>query len=77
MIGYFKFSGLRKTPGYQQFYRAALQILEKDPNGEVAFVAITNPKTAEHHGVVQFPSASLLMWNETLVYFFFFYEFIN
>lgn len=67
MIGYFNFLSLRKTPGYREYYRAALRTLEKDPNGEIAFVAITSPDLAWDHQVTQFPSASLLMWNETLV----------
>ncbi|XP_014215524.1 thioredoxin domain-containing protein 11 [Copidosoma floridanum] len=68
MIGYFRFWGLRSTPGYKQFYQAALQTLEKYPNGELAYVMITNSHTASDHGVEQFPAASLLMWNETLFY---------
>ena len=76
MIGYFNFMGLRKSPGYREYYRAALRTLEKDPNGEIAFVAITSPQTAKEHGVVQFPAASLLMWNETLVTPFVFFTLI-
>ncbi|OXU20522.1 hypothetical protein TSAR_015773 [Trichomalopsis sarcophagae] len=68
MIGYFNFSGLRKTLGYREYYRAALRTLEKDPNGEIAFVAITSRDLARDHEVTQFPSASLLMWNETLFF---------
>ncbi|XP_058796273.1 thioredoxin domain-containing protein 11 [Phymastichus coffea] len=68
MIGYFQFTGLRISPGYNEFYRAALRTFEKEPNGEVAFVAITNPNTAKDHGIVDFPSGSLLMWNETMFY---------
>ncbi|XP_011502270.1 PREDICTED: thioredoxin domain-containing protein 11 [Ceratosolen solmsi marchali] len=68
MIGYFNFAGLTKTPGYREFYRTALRTLERDPNGEIVFVAITSPNTAKKHGITHFPSASLLMWNETLFY---------
>jgi hypothetical protein len=71
MIGYFQFLGLTNTPGYREFYRAALRTLERDPNREIVFVAITSPNTAKEHGVINFPSASLLMWNETLVICFF------
>lgn len=67
MIGYFRFAGLRVSPGYNEFYRGALRTLEREPNGEIAFVAITSPNTAQEHGVTRFPSASLLMWNETMV----------
>ncbi|KAJ8665286.1 hypothetical protein QAD02_006948 [Eretmocerus hayati] len=68
MIGYFKFSGLSKSPGYKEFYKTALKSLEKDPNGETAFAVVTSPHLAKEHNVEHFPSASLLMWNETLFY---------
>ncbi|XP_014234025.1 thioredoxin domain-containing protein 11 [Trichogramma pretiosum] len=68
MIGYFRFDGISRSPGYREFYRAALRNLERDPNGEVAFVAVINKDLIEDHGVMKFPSASLLMWNETLFY---------
>lgn len=71
MIGYFNFFGLKKSPGYNEFYKTALRSLERDPNGEIAFVVITSPELANFHGVTQFPAASLLMWNETLVIFLF------
>lgn len=71
MIGYFNFNGLPKSPGYREFYRTALRTLEKDPNGETAFAVITSLAIARQHRVEYFPSASLLMWNETLVIVFY------
>lgn len=67
MIGYLDFAGSPRRSGYREFHRAALRSLERDPNGEIAFVAVTNPRVARDHGVTSMPSASLLLWNETLV----------
>ena len=73
-MGYFNFMGLQKSPGYREFYKAALRSLEKDPNGEIIFCAITSKSISKDHGVTQLPSASLLMWNETLVKSCFYYN---
>ncbi|XP_020280773.1 thioredoxin domain-containing protein 11 isoform X2 [Pseudomyrmex gracilis] len=69
VVGYFNFTRLNRTPGYREFYRTAIRSLEKDPNRELAFAIVTSASSSElHHGVYRFPSARLLMWNESLTY---------
>lgn len=73
VVGYFDFNGITRSPGYKEFYKCALQSLRRDPNRELAFAVVTDKGTAERdYGVVKQPSASLLMWNESLVIFYFF-----
>lgn len=68
VIGCFNFSGVSKTPGYREFYKSATSSLEKYPNREVIFAALISPSDAEsRYSVYQYPSATLLMWNESLV----------
>lgn len=68
VIGYFNFTRLDKTPGYREFYKAAIQSLERDPNRELVFAIVTSASSSIlNHGIYRFPSASLLMWNESLV----------
>lgn len=68
MVGYFNFTRLDRTPGYREFYKAAVRALERDPNRELVFAIVTgaSPSQAEHN-VYKFPSANLHMWNESLV----------
>ncbi|EFN74628.1 Thioredoxin domain-containing protein 11 [Camponotus floridanus] len=69
VIGYFNFTRLDKTPGYREFYKAAIRSLERDPNRELAFAIVTSASSSKlHYGVYKFPSANLLMWNESLTY---------
>ena len=72
VVGFFNFSGLSKSPGYKEFYQSAIRSLEKDPNQEVIYAVVTDPRTAEsNYGVVTFPHARLFMWNESLVRIFY------
>lgn len=67
-MGYFDFDGLPVSPGYREFYKAAIRALEKDPNQDVIFAAVTDVNTAyTGFGIEQTPSASLHLWNESLV----------
>ena len=69
VIGYFNFTRLDKTPGYREFYKAAIRSLERDPNRELVFAIVTSALSSKlHYGVYKFPSANLLMWNESLSY---------
>ncbi|XP_072763189.1 thioredoxin domain-containing protein 11-like isoform X2 [Anoplolepis gracilipes] len=69
VIGYFNFTRLDKTPGYREFYKAAIRSLERDPNRELVFAIVTSALSSKlHHGIYKFPSANLLMWNESLSY---------
>ncbi|XP_050461638.1 thioredoxin domain-containing protein 11 isoform X1 [Cataglyphis hispanica] len=69
VIGYFNFTRLDKTPGYREFYKAAIRSLERDPNRELAFAIVTSASSSKlHFGVYKFPSANLVMWNESLSY---------
>ncbi|XP_050461640.1 thioredoxin domain-containing protein 11 isoform X2 [Cataglyphis hispanica] len=62
-------STLDKTPGYREFYKAAIRSLERDPNRELAFAIVTSASSSKlHFGVYKFPSANLVMWNESLSY---------
>lgn len=68
VVGYFNFTRLDRTPGYREFYKAAIRSLERDPNRELVFAIVTSASSSKlHYGVYKFPSASLLMWNESLV----------
>lgn len=68
VVGYFNFTRLDKMPGYREFYKAATRSLERDPNRELVFAIVTSALSSElNYGVYKFPSASLLMWNESLV----------
>lgn len=68
MVGYFNFTRLDRTPGYREFYKAAIRALERDPNRELVFAIVTSALFSEtEHSVYKFPSANLVMWNETLV----------
>ncbi|XP_033213679.1 thioredoxin domain-containing protein 11 [Belonocnema kinseyi] len=67
VVGFFNFTGVAKSPGYKEFYQAAIRSLERDPNREIIYAAVTDPKTAEsNYGVVTFPHARLFLWNESL-----------
>ncbi|XP_024891528.1 thioredoxin domain-containing protein 11 isoform X1 [Temnothorax curvispinosus] len=69
VVGYFNFTRLDRTPGYKEFYKAAIRSLERDPNRELVFAIVTSASSSKlHYGVYKFPSASLLMWNESLSY---------
>lgn len=69
VVGYFNFTRLDRTPGYREFYKAAIRSLERDPNRELVFAIVTSATSSKlHYGVYKFPSASLLMWNESLSY---------
>ncbi|XP_015608172.1 thioredoxin domain-containing protein 11 isoform X2 [Cephus cinctus] len=69
IVGYFNFTGVAKSPGYIEFYKTAIRHLEKDPNREIIFAAITDPVTAQaDYDVTQFPSATLFMWSESKTY---------
>ncbi|XP_011861942.1 PREDICTED: thioredoxin domain-containing protein 11 isoform X2 [Vollenhovia emeryi] len=69
VVGYFNFTRLDRTPGYREFYKAAIRSLERDPNRELVFAIVTSASASKlHYGVYKFPSASLLMWNESLSY---------
>ncbi|KYN11957.1 PREDICTED: thioredoxin domain-containing protein 11 isoform X1 [Trachymyrmex cornetzi] len=69
VIGYFNFTRLDRTPGYREFYKAAIRSLERDPNRELVFAIVTSALCSKlHYEVHKFPSASLLMWNESLSY---------
>lgn len=68
MVGFFNFTRLDRTPGYKEFYKAAFRNLELDPNRELVFAIVTSALASKRdHNVYKFPSANLLMWNETLV----------
>lgn len=68
MIGYFNFTGLENGPGYNTFYKTAVKSLGRDPNRELAFAAVTDALSGESdYRVTEFPSARLLLWNESLV----------
>jgi len=68
VVGYFNFTRLDKTPGYKEFYKASIRSLERDPNRELVFAIVTSASSSKlYYGVYKFPSASLLMWNESLV----------
>lgn len=69
MVGYFNFTRLDRTPGYREFYKAAIRALERDPNRELVFAIVTGASSGEaEHNVYKFPSANLHMWNESLRY---------
>lgn len=69
VVGYFNFTRLDRTPGYKEFYKAAIRSLERDPNRELIFAIVTSASASKlHYGVYKFPSARLLMWNESLSY---------
>ena len=69
VVGYFNFTRIDKTPGYKEFYKAAIRALERDPNRELVFAIVTNALSSERdYNVYKFPSANLLMWNESLSY---------
>ncbi|EZA61446.1 hypothetical protein DMN91_003951 [Ooceraea biroi] len=69
VVGYFNFTRLDRTPGYREFYKAAIRSLERDPNRELVFAIVTSASSSEsHYGIYKFPSASLHMWNESLNY---------
>ena len=69
MVGYFNFTRLDRTPGYREFYKAAVRALERDPNRELVFAIVTGASSSEaEHNVFKFPSANLHMWNESLRY---------
>ncbi|XP_043492101.1 thioredoxin domain-containing protein 11 [Polistes fuscatus] len=69
IVGYFNFTGLANSPGYKEFYKAAIRSLEKDPNRELAFAVVTNALSSQsNYDITKTPTASLFMWNETLNY---------
>ncbi|XP_066601366.1 thioredoxin domain-containing protein 11-like isoform X2 [Prorops nasuta] len=68
LVGFFNFTSTSKGPGYKEFYKSAIRSLERDPNRELAFAVVTDAKSAKNYGIVEFPSASLFMWDETLNY---------
>lgn len=68
IVGYFNFTGVATSPGYKEFYKSAIRSLEEDPNRELAFAAVTNALSSQsNYEINKSPSASLFMWNETLV----------
>nr|XP_031832989.1 thioredoxin domain-containing protein 11 [Nomia melanderi] len=69
VVGFFNFTRLDRTPGYREFHKAAIRNLEIDPNRELVFAIVTSALASKRdHNVYKFPSANLLMWNETLSY---------
>ncbi|XP_034935318.1 thioredoxin domain-containing protein 11 [Chelonus insularis] len=69
VVGFFNFKGINVSPGYREFYKAAVQSLQKDPNRDVIFAAVTNVKIAsEHFGINHTPAISLYLWNESIIY---------
>nr|XP_012152596.1 PREDICTED: thioredoxin domain-containing protein 11 isoform X3 [Megachile rotundata] len=69
VVGYFNFTRVDRTPGYREFYKAAIRALERDPNRELVFAIVTSALSSEaDYNVYKFPSANLLMWNESLRY---------
>ncbi|XP_014489487.1 PREDICTED: thioredoxin domain-containing protein 11 [Dinoponera quadriceps] len=69
VVGYFNFTRLDRAPGYKEFYKTAIRSLERDPNRELVFAMVTNTLSSElNYGIYRYPSASLLMWNESLSY---------
>ncbi|XP_011310287.1 thioredoxin domain-containing protein 11 [Fopius arisanus] len=64
-VGFFNFSSLSMSPGYQEFYRASVRSLELDPNREVKFAVATSPLSISPSPL---PSVSFYLWNETLIY---------
>ncbi|KZC05729.1 PREDICTED: thioredoxin domain-containing protein 11 [Dufourea novaeangliae] len=69
VVGYFNFTRLDRTPGYKEFHKAAISALESDPNRELIFAIVTSKLASERdHNIYTFPSANLLMWNESLRY---------
>lgn len=68
VVGYFNFTRLDKTPGYKEFYKAAIRTLEEDSNRELAFALVTSALSSEmEYNIYKFPSANLFMWNRSLV----------
>lgn len=68
VVGYFNFTRLDKTPGYKEFYKAAIQILEEDPNRELVFAIVTSALSSKiDYNIYKLPSANLFTWNESLV----------
>ncbi|XP_015111249.1 thioredoxin domain-containing protein 11 [Diachasma alloeum] len=68
LVGFFNFTGLPSSPGYQDFYKLSLRFLEKDPNREIKFAVVTSPGASAGFSISSFPSASLHLWNESLIY---------
>ncbi|KAG7210429.1 hypothetical protein KM043_011961 [Ampulex compressa] len=69
LMGFFNFTRINKTPGYQEFYKSAIRSLERDPNRDLVFAMVTNiSTTAKYENLPELPCASLHMWNETLRY---------
>lgn len=68
VVGYFNFTRLDKTPGYKEFYKAAIRTLEEDSNRELAFAVVTSALSSEtEYNIYKFPSANLFMWSRSLV----------
>lgn len=69
VVGFIDFQGLPMSPGYTEFYKSSVKYLEKDPNRDTIFAIVTNKETAiKEFNIEQFPTASLYMWNESLIY---------
>ncbi|XP_063995594.1 thioredoxin domain-containing protein 11 [Diachasmimorpha longicaudata] len=68
LVGFFNFTGLPSSPGYQDFYKLSVRSLEGDPNRDIKFALVTSPQIAEGFSISSFPSASLHLWNESLIY---------
>lgn len=69
VVGYFNFTRLDKTPGYKEFYEAAIRTLEEDSNRELAFAVVTSALSSEtEYNIYKFPSANLFMWSRSLRY---------
>ncbi|XP_076292907.1 thioredoxin domain-containing protein 11 isoform X2 [Lasioglossum baleicum] len=69
VVGYFNFTRLDRTPGYKEFHKTAISVLEDDPNRELVFAIVTSALASQRdHKVYKFPSADLMMWNESLRY---------
>lgn len=68
VVGYFNFTRLDKTPGYKEFYKAAIRTLEGDSNRELAFAVVTSAlSSGTEYNIYKFPSANLFMWGRSLV----------
>lgn len=68
VVGYFNFTRLDKTPGYKEFYKAAIRVLEGDPSRELIFAVVTNAVSSEKDfNIHEFPSASIVTWSNSLV----------
>ncbi|KAK0162092.1 hypothetical protein PV327_008457 [Microctonus hyperodae] len=69
LVGFFDFRGPAVSLDYREFYKAAIRALERDPNRDVIFAAVTSANVAAaEFNIEHTPSASLYLWNESLIY---------